>query len=538
MHHAITAVAGTVALTLASITAAAPPTLSSTPYASMTQLRTQMEAGQLDSATLTQQFLQRIDRVDRSGPSLRAVIEINPDALAQARQLDAGRDRAGKRSLLYGMPVLLKDNIDTVGPMHTTAGSLALEAAPALRDAALVSRLREARAVILGKTNLSEWANFRSTRASSGWSGRGGQTRNPYVLDRSPCGSSSGSGAAVAAGLAVAAIGTETDGSIICPAAMNGIVGIKPTLGLVSRSGIVPISHSQDTAGPMARSVAGAAAVLSVIAGSDPRDPATAEADAHATDYTRFLDPAALHGKRIGVVRALAGDRRDVNDLLTGAIATLRAAGAEVIDPVVIPHLKEYGDAETSVLLHEFKHDVNSYLATREGLPVRKLADLIAWNRAHAASEMPWFAQELFEQAQAKPPLTDPDYLAALKKSKRLSGPQGIDATLAEHHLDALLAPTQGPAWSIDLVNGDGEGNSAYSPAAVAGYPSITVPAGMVHGLPIGMLFFAGKWSEPTLIGIAYGYEQRTHAWRAPQFLDSVGGKPTLIEQGPPHITQ
>ncbi|HEY9512651.1 MAG TPA: amidase [Rhodanobacter sp.] len=515
------------ALVLATSAAATQPAPS--PYASIAGLQQQLDAGTLDSARLTQLFITRIQQLDRSGPMLRAVIEINPDAATLAATLDAARATAPSRSALYGLPLLLKDNIDTADRMRTSAGSLALTAAPAPRDATLVTRLRAAGAVILGKTNLSEWANFRSTRASSGWSGRGGQTRNPYVLDRSPCGSSSGSGVAIAAGLAVAAIGTETDGSVICPAAMNGIVGIKPTLGLVSRSGIVPISHSQDTAGPMARSVADAAALLTIIAGSDPRDPATVNADAHATDYTHYLDADALRGKRIGVVRALAGYRQDVDQLLARSIATLRAAGAIVVDPVVVPHLKDYGTTETTVLLYEFKHDVNAYLQTRTGLPVHSLADLIAWNRSHAATEMPWFAQELFEQAQAKGPLTDDTYLAALEKSKRLSGPQGIDAALAANHLDALLAPTQGPAWSIDPVNGDREGKSAYSAAAVAGYPAITVPAGFVHDLPIGMLFFAGKWSEPTLIGIAYGFEQRTHAWQPPRFLDTAGGKPVAV---------
>ena len=343
MHKTTCALATMLAtLLFATSVNAAPP--DATTYASMAQLRAQMDAGMLDAAGLTQAFLDRIERIDRAGPALRAVIETNPEALAHARQLDAAPGPSA-RPVLYGMPLLLKDNIDTVGPMRTSAGSLALVAAPAARDAALVTRLRTAGAVILGKTNLSEWANFRSTRSSSGWSGRGGQTRNPYVLDRSPCGSSSGSGAAIAAGLAVAAIGTETDGSIICPSAMNGIVGIKPTLGLVSRSGIVPISHSQDTAGPMARSVADAAVLLTVIAGSDPRDPATVDADRHATDYTRFLDGSALRGKRIGVVRALAGDRADVNALLAQAIARLREAGAIVVDPVVIPHLKDYEGA-------------------------------------------------------------------------------------------------------------------------------------------------------------------------------------------------
>ncbi len=531
MHHTIHGGLTFMALALAGGATATQPPPPPSPYASIAHHQQLVDAGTLNSVQLTQLFTTRIQQLDRAGPTLRAVIEINPDAAALAAALDAARASTPSRSALYGMPVLLKDNIDTADRMHTTAGSLALTAAPAPRDAALVTRLRAAGAVILGKTNLSEWANFRSTRASSGWSGRGGQTHNPYVLDRSPCGSSSGSGAAVAAGLAVAAIGTETDGSIICPAAMNGIVGVKPTLGLVSRSGIVPISHSQDTAGPMARSVADAAALLTVIAGSDPRDAATRDADAHATDYTRFLDPNALRGKRIGVVRELAGYRKDVDQILDRSIATLRAAGAVVIDPVVVPHLNDYGAAEMTVLLYEFKHDLNAYLETRVGLPVHSLADLIVWNRAHTATEMPWFGQELFEQAQAKGPLTDDAYIKALEQSKRLSGPQGIDAALSANHLDALLAPTQGPAWTIDLVNGDREGHSAYSAAAVAGYPSITVPAGFVHGLPIGMLFFAGKWSEPTLFAIAYGFEQHTDAWQAPRFFDTAGGRPVSTEQ-------
>lgn len=495
-------------------------------YASIEQLQQRLDAGTLSSRQLAQQYAKRIEQIDQSGPALRAVIETNPDALKLADTLDAGRHDTKARSRLYGIPIVLKDNIDTGDRMLTTAGSLALVDAPAARDAGVVARLRKAGALILGKTNLSEWANFRSSHASSGWSGRGGQTRNPYALDRSPCGSSAGSGAAVAAGLASVAIGTETDGSIICPAAMNGIVGIKPTLGLVSRSGIVPISHSQDSAGPMARSVADAAALLTVIAGSDPRDPATAEADAHAVDYTRFLNANGLKGKRIGVVRELAGDDPNVDHLLEQSIAALRKAGAVVIDPVTIPHLKDYGDAEFTVMLYEFKHDLNAYLTTRKGLPVHSLADLIAWNTAHASKEMPWFQQELFEQAQAKGPLTDRTYTEALAKSKQLSGPDGIDAALAANKLDALLAPTQGAAWITDWVNGDHDGHSAYSPAAVSGYPSITVPAGLVHGLPVGMLFFAGKWSEPTLISVAYGFEQHTKAWQPPRFLDTVDGTP------------
>ncbi|HET7300983.1 MAG TPA: amidase [Oleiagrimonas sp.] len=501
----------------------ATPATSAPPwYASVATLRQRMQNGQLDSRTLAQDFVRRITTLDQAGPTVNSVIEVNPDALEIARRRDAARVAGKASGILFGIPILLKDNIDTGDHMLTTAGSLAMTGAPAPRDSTVAAKLRKAGAIILGKTNLSEWANFRSSRASSGWSGRGGLTRNPYVLDRSACGSSAGSAAAVAAGFTTVAIGTETNGSVICPSAANGIVGIKPTMGLVSRAGIVPISHSQDTAGPMARTVRGAAIVLSAIAGSDPRDPATADADKHATDYTQFLDADALKGKRIGVVRALAGNNPDVTRLLDKAVAVLRAHGATVIDPVKLPHLGDYGKAEFTVLLYEFKHDLNAYLATRKGLAVHSLKDLIAWDKAHADKEMPWFGQDLFIKAEAKGPLTDKTYLDALAKAKRMSGPDGIDAALAADHLDALLAPAQGPAWSIDLVNGDDEGASAYGPAAVAGYPSITVPAGFVHGLPIGMLFFAGKWSEPTLIGIAYAYEQATHARRRPKFLATV----------------
>ena len=493
-------------------------------YASVRQLQQQMAAGTLDSRRLTQQFIQRIQQLDQSGPTLRAVLEINPDAMKLAGALDAARVGSAARSPLYGIPVLLKDNIDTGDRMLTSAGSLALVAAPAARDAGLVERLRKAGALILGKTNLSEWANFRSSHASSGWSGRGGQTRNPYALDRNPCGSSAGSAVAVAAGLATVAIGTETDGSIICPASMNGIVGIKPTLGLVSRSGIVPISHNQDTAGPMARSVADAAALLTVIAGSDPRDPATAHADRHATDYTRFLDPHGLRGKRIGVVRQLAGADVNADRVLDQAIATMKAQGAIIVDPVTIPHLDQLGPLETTVLVTDFKHDINAYLATRTGLKVKTLADLIAFNDAHADTEMRWFGQDLFQQAQAAGAITDPAYIAALAKVKQLAGPLGIDAALNAQHLDALLAPSVGPAFMTDLVDGDHVAGGASQPAAVAGYPSISVPAGWAHGLPLGIVLFGAKWSEPTLISIAYGFEQHTHAWRAPKFLDTVDG--------------
>lgn len=424
----------------------ADPTLA---WASIKDIYQRMDAGQLSSETLAAQFLERIKQIDQAGPSLKAVLETNPDALKLAAELDHKRADGP----LHGIPVLLKDNIDTGDRMLTTAGSLALaDAPPAPRDAGLVARLRKSGALILGKTNLSEWANMRSNHASSGWSARGGQTRNPYVLDRNPCGSSAGSGAAVAAGLATVAIGSETDGSIICPAAANGIVGIKPTLGLVSRSGIVPISHNQDTASPMARNVADAAAVLSVIAGSDPRDPATLEADKHATDYTRFLDPNGLKGKRIGVVRQLAGAEPNADRVLEQSIALMKAQGAIIVDPVEIPHLKELGDVELTVLLYDLKHDMQAYLATRPGSKMKTLANLIAFNRREAQREMPWFGQELFEQAVAKGPLTDKAYLEAQAKAKRLSGPEGIDTALAKQHLDALLAPSWGPTFVTDPV--------------------------------------------------------------------------------------
>ena len=382
-------------------------------------------------------------------------------------------------------------------------------------------------------------ANYRSTHASSGWSGRGGQTRNPYALDRNPCGSSAGSAAAVAAGLTTVAIGSETDGSIICPASMNGLVGIKPTLGLVSRSGIVPISHNQDTAGPIARSVADAAALLSVIAGSDAADPATLDADKHATDYTRFLDPSGLRGKRIGVVRQFGGAEPNADRALEAAIAVMKTQGAVIIDPVTLPHLNELGESETTVLLYDFKHDINAYLATRRGLSVHSLTDLIDFDKREAAREMPWFGQELFEQAEKKGPLTETAYTQALEKAKRLAGPEGIDAALKANHLDALLAPSWGPAYMTDpvlgdhIVSGDPTIGGASQPAAVSGYPSMTLPAGWAHGLPVGIVLFGAKWSEPTLIAIAYGFEQHARAWQPPQFLDTVGGKPVAAMQRP-----
>ncbi|HET9679266.1 MAG TPA: amidase [Gammaproteobacteria bacterium] len=490
-------------------------------YQSIAELQRALQAGETTSVAITRAFLQRIEKQDQNGPAINSVIEVNPEAVAIARARDEARANGKAKGLLFGIPVMVKDNIDTRGPMLTTAGSLALVGAPAPRDATVVKKLREAGAILLGKTNLSEWANIRSSHSTSGWSARGGLTKNPYVLSHNTCGSSSGSGAAVSAGFVTVALGTETDGSIICPSSVNGLVGIKPTLGLVSRAGIVPIAHSQDTAGPMTRSVADAAAVLTVIAGSDPRDPATAEANQHATDYTRFVKPGALQGARIGVVCNLTGYNPKVDSILNDSVAALRAQGATVV-PITLPHIGDYGEAELTVLLYELKHDLNAYLATREGIKVQTLADVIAFNRAHAAKEMLWFGQDLFIQAQAMGPLTDQAYLDALEKSKRLAGPEGIDAALAAQQLDVLMAPATGPAWASDLVVGDNFGGAGYSAAAVAGYPSITVPAGNIHGLPVGMVFFAGRWSEPTLIGVAYGFEQATQARIRPQFLDHV----------------
>ena len=487
-------------------------------FESIAQLQNELRTGKITSVEITRDFIQRIKTLDQNGPKVNSVIALNPDALNIARQRDRERKASKARGLLFGIPVMVKDNIDTGDRMQTTAGSLALVGPPASTDATVVARLRAAGAILLGKTNLSEWANFRSSHSTSGWSGQGGLTRNPYVLDRNACGSSSGSGAAVSAGFVTVALGTETDGSLTCPASVNGIVDIKPTLGLVSRAGIIPISHSQDDPGPMARNVADAAAVLSVIAGSDPRDPATVDANQHATDYTQFLKAGALYGKNIGVVCDLAGFNPDVDRLLDRSVAALRSAGA-IVTPVKLPHLQDYEKAEMTVLLYEFKHDLKAYFATRKGLELSTLADIIAFNRSHAQQEMPWFGQGLFIKAEAEGPLTDKAYTEALAKEKRLTGPQGIDAALKADKLDALMAPASGPGWTTDLVNGDSNVGGGDSPAAVAGYPSVTVPAGNVHGLPVGMVFFAGKWSEPKLIGIAYGFERTMEARIRPQFL-------------------
>ena len=527
---------------------------------SIVELQAEMQAGEMTARSITETYLRRIAAIDQAGPQLNAVIEINPDALDIAEALDVERRARGPRGPLHGIPVLIKDNIDTADRMLTTAGSLALIGHRAAQDATVARKLRAAGAVILGKTNLSEWANFRSTHSVSGWSSRGGQTRNPYALDRNPCGSSSGSGVAVAADLCAAAVGTETDGSIICPSHTNGIVGIKPTLGLVSRAGIIPISHSQDTAGPMARTVADAAILLAVLAGPDPRDPATlnngtqinadyadnAESrDSSASsalvrvqfpsvlrdhnrppfDYTRFLDRDGLHGARIGVARNYCGFTPRVDAVFETSLTALRDAGAVIIDPANIETAKQLDEPEFEVLLYEFKAGLNAYLAGRgPAAPVHSLAEVIAFNEANRDKVMPHFGQEIMLMA-AQPergPLTDDKYLRALADCRRLARDEGIDATLARHNLDALVAPSGGPAWLTDYVSGDHYVGGSSTPAAVAGYPSITVPAGYVCGLPVGVSFIGPAWSEPVLIRYAYAFEQATQVRRPPEFRTSI----------------
>jgi amidase len=488
---------------------------------SLRELEQGMKQGKFTAASLTEHYLARIRELDKAGPAINSVIEINPDALAIAHELDCERETHGPRGPLHGIPILIKDNIGTHDRMQTTAGSLALVGGAPREDSFVVRKLREAGAVILGKTNLSEWANFRSTHSTSGWSGRGGLTLNPYALDRNPCGSSSGSGAAVSANLCAAALGTETDGSIVCPSSTNGIVGIKPTVGLVSRSGIVPISHSQDTAGPMARSVADAALLLGVLAGVDREDSATAASTGKAhKDYTKFLDAQGLKGARIGVVRKEFGFNDAVDALMNEAIAVMKRQGAEIVDPANITTLGKFGKTELLVLEYEFKADLNAYLARLgPSAPVRSLAEIIAFNKKRKEEEMPYFGQELFTKSQARGPLTSKEYLDALAANHRLTRKEGIDALMDKLRLDALVAPTGSPAWTTDLVNGDHDMGGSSSAAAVAGYPDLTVPAGFVFGLPVGISFFGRAWSEPTLIKLAYSFEQATRHRRPPRFL-------------------
>lgn len=479
--------------------------------------------GELTSRQLVERYLQRIESLDATGPKLRAVLETNPDALDIATALDAER-RAGKvRGPLHGIPVLVKDNIDTADRMHTTAGSQALAADRPSRDAFIVERLRAAGAIVLGKTNLSEWANFRSTHSSSGWSARGGQARNPYALDRTPSGSSSGSAIATAANYCTVAVGTETDGSITSPSSACSLVGLKPTVGLVSRSGIVPISHTQDTAGPMCRTVGDAAALLHVLGGADPRDVATRGVRNDA--YLGALDVNGLKGARIGVARdKLTGYSVSADAAFEQALAVMKDRGAVIVDPADITTVNKFNDAEFDVLLYEFKADLERYLATRSaGAPARTLDALIAFNRDHADAEMPYFKQEIFEMSAKKGPLTSPGYRKALAHCRTMSRTQGLDATFAKHRVDAIVAPTSGPPWLIDLVNGDaGSGGSSTTPCAVAGYPAITVPMGYTRGLPLGITFMGRPWSEATLLKLAYAYEQAAKVRVAPRFPPSA----------------
>lgn len=526
-------VVGGVGLASVSVTATAKK-ISETPIAppqafeldelTVAELQSGMASGKYSAHSLAGKYLERIDEVDKHGPAINSVLELNPDALAIASDLDKERKAKGARGPLHGIPILIKDNIDTYDRMTTTAGSLALGGSIPLQDSHVAKKLREAGAVILGKTNLSEWANLRSSHSSSGWSGRGGQTRNPYVLDRNPCGSSSGTGAAMAASLSAIGIGTETDGSVVCPSNANSLVGIKPTVGLISRAGIIPISHSQDTAGPMCRTVTDAAILLGVLTGIDPRDDATkASAGKSFADYQKFLDANGLKGARIGVHRKGFGFNDGVDKLINDCIDIMKRRGAVIVDPADIPTQGKFDDSELEVLLYEFKADLNSYLASLgPRAPVKSLKEIIDFNEQYRDREMPYFGQDLFIKAQAKGPLTDKEYRDALAKDQRMSRKEGIDFVMDKNKLDALIAPTGGPAWPTDWVNGDHFTGGYSTASAVAGYPHITVPAGYVFGLPIGISFFGRAWSEPTLIKFAYAFEQATRARHAPQFLPTA----------------
>jgi amidase len=493
------------------------------------ELGEQMASGTRSSVEITRLYLDRIAALDRDGPRLRSIIETNPDALDVARQLDEERAAGNVRGPLHGIPIVLKDNIDTADGMTTTAGSLALEGHHAARDSGVAARLRAAGAVLLAKANLSEWANIRSSRSSSGWSARGGQCGNAFAIDRNPCGSSSGSGASVSANFCAGAIGTETNGSVVCPSSVNGVVGIKPTVGLVSRAGIVPIAHTQDTAGPMTRRVADGAAILSALAGPDPRDDMTAEAARfEGTDYTQFLDADGLRGARIGIERSHFGNHPVVDSLMEDAIRAMADAGAVIVDDTVIETRREFSQASFQVLLYELKADLAAYLEM-SGRPngMATLADVIVFNEQNADREMPWFGQEIFLMAEEKGDLSSPEYLDALRTAGELSRARGIDAVMDEHDLDAIVAPTTGPAWKTDLVTDGGSSYGSSGSAAISGYPSITVPNGYVFGMPVGVLFFGRQWSEDVLLRLAYAYEQATmhrRPGRMPLSLDLANG--------------
>jgi amidase len=487
-------------------------------------LQQAMQSGKYSSRGLTEKYLARIQDIDKAGPMINSVIEVNPEALEIAEALDRERKDKGARGPLHGIPLLIKDNIDTADRMNTTAGSLALLGSTPPKDAFVAAQLRKAGAVILGKTNLSEWANIRSSHSSSGWSGRGGLTRNPYALDRNPCGSSSGTGAAVSANLCAAGVGSETDGSVVCPSSANGLAGMKPTVGLVSRSGIIPISHTQDTSGPMARTVRDVAIMLSAMTGADADDKATAaSAGKIQPDYTKFLDANGLKGARLGVVRKYFGFNDAVDQLMNTLIDEMKKAGAEIVDPADIPTLGKFDETELTVFLYELKADLAAYLARLgETAPVKSLKDVIDFNEKNKNKEMPYFGQDIFLKSEEKGPLTSKEYLDALANNHKLTRADGIDFVMDKFKLDALLAPTGGPAWLTDLINGDHSAGGSSNTAAVAGYPNINVTAGYLWGLPVGISFFGRAWSEPTLLKIAYAFEQLTKARQKPMFLPTI----------------
>ncbi len=488
------------------------------------ELQDGMKSGKFTARSLVEKYHAHIDEIDKRGPAVNAIIELNPDTMSIADALDEERKAKGPRGPLHGVPVLIKDNIDTADQMMTTAGSLALVGSKPPKDSFVAQKLRAAGAVILGKTNLSEWANMRSSHSVSGWSGRGGLTKNPYALDRNACGSSSGTGAGISANLAAVGIGTETDGSIVCPSSANGLAGIKPTVGLVSRSGIIPISHSQDGAGPMCRTVRDAAILLGALTGVDPEDPATAaSAGKSQTDYARFCDPNGLKGARIGVARKYFGFSEAVDALMERSLDVMKQRGATLVDPADIETFGKFDDSELLVLLYELKADLNAYLARLgQSAPVKTLKDIIDFNDRNQQKEMPYFGQDLFLKAQAKGPLTDKAYLDALARNHQLAGTEGIDALMDKHQLDAIVAPTGGPSWLTDLITGDHFSGGSSNAAAVAGYPNVNVTAGLISGMPVGISFFGRAWSEPTLIKIAYSFEQATTARKAPRFLKSI----------------